>query len=446
MVLLIEFLNRISFFSILSWSFFLLSVSCAILLTAFRSPLIRRYRRVLIGVTWSSIVLGVLSWSVPFFTSRLHPDQSRLVAMDSLARTEWVEPLGNPETQLPPDEIGLTRKLPYRFKYKLKLPFEFDRVLTAEAKNLVVRDRSGNIRGFDAYTGFNHWSIRLHTHRILGTVETPNRLFILDRTSLDSFRISSIDLQNPSLLWQRNIPNCREGHLAYDSESQSILVTTGNQGVWSLKARSGEILWKRPELYSKSRPLPMNGQVAIFEPEVANRKGWWQVLDSHSGRTLRKLRHAFDETTELVSDASAPLILLKTGAQEYASLNPLTFERLWMLQVPAPLLKLASLDRQTYLAWQTSGRVEVRNWLDNSMVWQQQLSDFSDQFVRSSPDHQMLAFSMHEPNELAGVAFRDQRQGQHLASVQTSEPLQDLWFLGDWLYLFSQNHVWSFRK
>jgi len=446
MVLLIEFLNRISFFSILSWSFFLLSVSCAITLTGFRSPFIRRYRKALIGVTWSSIVLGVLSWSVPFFTSRLHPDQSRLVDMDSLARTEWVEPVGNPGTELPSDEISLTRKLPYRFKYKLKLPFEFDRVLTAESRHLVLRDRSGNIRGFDAYTGYNHWSIRLHTHRILGTVETANRLFILDRTSLDSFRISSIDLQNPSLLWQRNIPNCREGQLAYDSESQAIVVSTGNQGVWSLKARSGEILWKRPELYSRSRPLPVQGQVAVFEPEVANHKGWWQVLDSHSGRTLKKIRHSLPESTELVSDASAPVILLRTAPGEWSALNPLTFERLWSHQSLGKLQKLHPIDREHYLQLEDTGRLEVRQWSGNTLLWQHPLSDFNDRFVRVSPDHLILALSIQEPNELPGVAFRDLRQGNHLAAAQTSEPLSDLWFLGDWLYLFSQNHVWVFRK
>ncbi len=446
MVLLIEFLNRISFFSILSWSFFLLSVSCAITLTAFRSPGIRRYRKALIGITWSSLVLGALSWSVPFFTSRLHPGQSRLVAMDSLARTEWIEPVGNPETELPSDEIALTRKLPFRFKYKLRLPFEFDRVLTAEARHLVLRDRSGNIHGFDAYSGYNHWSIRLHTHRILGTVETQNRLFILDRTSLDSFRISSIDLQNPSLLWQRNIPNCREGQLAYDSESQAIVVSTGSQGVWSLKARSGEVLWKRPELYSKARPLPMNGHLAVFEPEVANRKGWWQVLDSHSGRTLKKIQHSYPESAELVSDTSSPAILIRTGPKDWVALNPLTFEKLWTFTSPSKVLRLNPLDRESYLNLVDNGRLEVRQWSANTLLWQHSLSDFSDRFVRVSPDHLILALSVSEPNELPGVAFRDLRQGHHLAGAQTSEPLTDLWFLGDWLYLFSQNHVWAFRK
>jgi hypothetical protein len=93
-----------------------------------------------------------------------------------------------------------------------------------------------------------------------------------------------------------------------------------------------------------------------------------------------------------------------------------------------------------------SGRLEVRQWNANTLLWQHSLSDFSDRFVRVSPDHLILALSIHEANELPGVAFRDLRQGHHLAGVQTSEPLTDLWFLGDWLYLFSQNHVWVFRK
>ena len=46
--------------------------------------MIRKYRRMLIAVGLSSLLLGTLSWSTPFFLSRWNPDQSRLTPIDDL--------------------------------------------------------------------------------------------------------------------------------------------------------------------------------------------------------------------------------------------------------------------------------------------------------------------------------------------------------------------------
>jgi hypothetical protein len=446
MVLLVEFLNRISFFSILSWSFFLISVSSALVLTSWRTPRIRRYRRILIGMTGSALVLGIISWSVPFFAARLHPDQSRLTPMDSLTRTEWIEPLSNPESTITEDEIAWVRRLPYRFKYKLKLPFEFDRVLSSEGNDLVIRDRSGNIRGFNAYTGLNHWTIPLHTHRLMDVVQAQKRLTLLDRTSLDSFRISSLDLQNPSLLWQRNIPNCREGGMTFDSESQTLLVSTGGQGIWSLKARSGEVLWKRPEIYSRTRAVRTGDQLLVYEPKVGQKTGAWHLLDSHTGKSLRKVRHSHDESTEIFSEAQESLVLVKNGPRDLFALNPVSLERVWSFQTPEPLRRVLLRNPGQIFLQYASARVELRSLQDNSLRWQQVLSSWSEGTLKLSPNRNLLALPLKDPLELNGMAFHDLETGAYLYTARASEPLEDLWFWGDWLYLFSRNHAWSFRK
>jgi hypothetical protein len=87
-MLILEFLNRSSFFSILTGCFFLIAAVCAILLTTLRGPLLRRYRRLMIGTASSCIFLGAVSWSFPFFLSRVNPDQSRLTPIDELITTE----------------------------------------------------------------------------------------------------------------------------------------------------------------------------------------------------------------------------------------------------------------------------------------------------------------------------------------------------------------------
>jgi hypothetical protein len=449
-VLLIEFLNRISFFSILTWGFFYIAVLCAITLTAFRSPKIRRYRQSLIAIATSSILLGTISWSVPFFMSRLNPDQSRLTAIESLTPTEWIEPVSNPETELQEDEIAWTKQLPYKFKYKLKFNYEFKKALAVESSNIVLLDTSGNIHGFNSYTGLNHWVIALHTHQVLGQVQNQKKLYIVDHTSLDSLRISSIDLQNPSLLWQRNIPNSKEGSIHFDIETQSVIVSTGTNGVWSLTAKTGEVLWKRPEIFSRARVITSSKHVLVFEPMIAKKPGAWYFLDPQTGKTIKKVPHVYPDIKEFLPDElelMSPLYVLgKIDSENLMYMNHQDLSQLWSFHTPEPIKLTRFLNGSEYFLLYDSNLLELRNLSDNQLRWQKKLSPVEARFLKVSPDHHYFTLPVVAKDELAGVSFFQVDTGEYRVEAQTSEPVLDLLYYGDWIYLFSEGHLWALKK
>jgi len=457
-----EFLSRISFFSVLCWCFFLVAVVCALILTNVRSPLVRRYRSTLISVAISGIILGVASWATPFFLRRLNPDQSRLTPIEQLTLTRWEEPLSNPETVLPEDETSWLKNLPaYHFKFKLHFNYDFKQVITLHESTLIVLDQKGDLRGFNAYTGLNHWWIKLGTDEIVGQLQLQRKMFLLDHTD-DALRVSCLDLQNASLLWQRTIPNSKEGALTFDLDSQVILVTTGTNGVWALRARTGGILWKRPEIYTKTLAIPSPQHVLVVEPFVAKRHGSWYELDPQTGKTLLKKAHPYSSIEEFlpVDPERAPpenfLALTTSPAQGSAPGTPLIHQlfylshldlhQWWSYSLPEALRFARFIDPNRYFLMYDSKMLEQRHLQNNDLIWQKKLADISTDWLKISPDRKYFVLLSDAHDETAGVSFFNLDTGDYLFTAKTSEPIDAIEFFGDWFYLFSEGHLWAFQR
>jgi outer membrane protein assembly factor BamB len=449
-MLLLEFLNRISFFSVLTWSFYLIAVLCALILTNYSSPLTRKHRKSLIAVGVSSLILGTLSWSSPFFMSKINPLQSKLVAIDSLVTTQWEEPVTNPDTELSDDEIGWQKALPYRFKYKLKMADDFRRSIAIEGSELVYIDEPGNLRGFNAYSGLNHWHIPIHANQILGQVITQKRLYLLDGTHSGQLRVSSFDLTNPSLLWQRSIPNSKDGSISFDTDSQSVLITAGNSGVWALKAKTGEILWKRPEIFSHTKPLVSQKHVIIFEPVIANKTGAWYFLDPQTGKTLQKTPHVYGDIQAFLAyehDSNPAVAFLgRVDSENFFYMNESDLSQVWNYHAPEKIQVTEYIDADHFLFLTAANVLEFRTLKDNSIVYQKKLSNVKPDWLRISPDQAFVAIPSSVEDETPGVTFFKLNTGDYVANARTSEPIRDQLFFGDWMYLFSENYVWAFKK
>jgi outer membrane protein assembly factor BamB len=443
-VLLIEFLNRISFFSALTWGFFFIAAVCAILLTTLRSPLLRRYRRALIATATSAILLGVVSWSLPVFLSRLNPDQSRLTPIDQLITTEWIEPVSNPEIEVSEEEISWAKPLGYQFKYKLRLGYELQKALVSGAESLVLLDQKGNLHGFNAYSGLNHWLIPLRLNQLLDTARDSKKLYLLERTSLDAIRVSCIDFINPALLWQRTLPRSKEGSLLLDSETQTLLISSGTSGIWALKSKTGEILWKRPELYSKTKALLSPKHLVIFEPSIAGRTGHWYFLDSSSGKTLQKTPHVYPDLKRFIEHP--PLALGQVDDENFFLMNPADLSQAWSFHADAPVRATEILLDERFLQLQTSSLLELRTLPSNELKWQKKVTPSTLAWVKFSPDQERIAIPSDLEGESRSISFYQLNSGEYLGSAHTSEALTDLYYLGDWVYLMSENHVWAIRK
>jgi len=445
---LFEFLNRISFFSVLTWSFYFVAVLCALIVTSYVSATTRKYRKNLIAVGVSSFILGTLSWSSSFFLSKLNPTQSLLTPIESLGTTQWEEPVSNPEVDLPADEINWTKDLPYRFKFKLKFATNFKQAIAAEGSEIAYLDDSGNVRGFNAYTGLNHWNIQLHAKRVLDQLEAQRKLYLLDDTRL-SLRVSCFDLVNPSLLWQRTIPNSKDGALAFDSDSQSLVITAGNGGIWSLKAKTGEILWKRPELFSKLKAIVSPKHLAVFEPVIANKTGSWYFLDLLTGKTLQKSPHVYSDIRRFFVDQSAQAsssFLGEVDLENFFYMNAVDLSQIWNLRTPTPVEILRGVDKDRLIFLYESGLVELRQRSDSSLIYQKQLTGVKPHWLRLSSDLTLLAIPSASEDGSQGISFFNLASGDYLATGRLTEPLLDLIFFGDWVYLFSENYVWAFKK
>jgi len=468
-VLLFEFLNRISFFSILSWSFFFIAAVGAILLTSLRSPLLRRYRGALIAVSTSSMILGVAIWSIPFFLSRLNPDQSRLTPIDQLVTTEWIEPLSNPQVEvatdqasqeaITKDEVGWATSLGYQFKYKLRLGYELKQALVADSESLVLLDQAGNLHGFRAYTGLNHWQIRLRLNQLLDQVQDSRKLYLLERTSLDSIRISCLDFTNPALLWQRTIPRSKEGSIALDPETQTLYVSSGESGVWALKSKTGEVLWKRPEVFSKVRILTTPRHILAFEPRVATREGHWFLLDPANGKTLQKTPHDFNDMlrfTPSLDAGQSGLALAQVDAGTLFLLDARDLSQRWRFHSDSPVLGFELLPGDRVLQWMKAQevkpqgvgpqRLELRSLLTHEVKWQRETAPSSLRWIKFTPDLERIMVPSELEGESRSISFYAMSTGVLLGSAHTSEPLIDLYALGDWVYFMSENHIWAVRR
>ena len=443
-----------STFSILSWCFFLVAAVTAIILTSLSSPLIRRYRGTLLSLFVSSILLGSLAWVTPMIMRRVNPDQSRLTPLDQLTMTQWVEPVSNPESELPAelpaDEISWLKKISYRFRFKLGFTFDFQKIITIQDSTIVVLDKVGTLRGFNAYTGINHWSIDLKATHYMDQVQMEKRLFLLDRPQSDTIRITCLDLQNPSVLWQRTIPNSKEGDLSFNVDSQSVIATMGASGVWSLKAKTGEILWKRPEIYSKTPAVPSLKHILIFEPVVANRAGSWYFLDPQTGRTLRKSAHVFPEIQSFIAPSPEFIpeqnFMARVNATQFFYMNHMDLTQLWSYSSPEPVQLITPVDRERYFMLSSSHLLEQRKLKSNDLIWQKKFSEVRPDWIKLTPDHQYFVMPSQQEHEISGVSFFDLENGNYIFTARTSEPILDMSFYGDWFYLASENHFWAFQK
>jgi hypothetical protein len=448
---IVESLNRISTFSFLAWSFFFIAAVCAILLTSLHSPLIRRYRKTLLAVAGSSLVLGSGIWFAPLFISRLNPDQSRLTPIDELVRTEWLEPVGNPETEVPDEEVAWAKGLGYQFKYKLRFGYELQRPLPSGPESLLLLDQAGNLHGFDAYSGLNHWVLRLGLNRLLDFVRDSKKLYLLERSlSGSAVRISCVDYLNPALLWSRTVPRSREGTLGLDPETHTLYLSGSEGGVWALKSKTGEILWKRPELFSKARVLSGGKHLLVFEPPVGGKAGAWVFLDPLSGRTLQRTPHVYPELREfLVPEGSRPgvkPVLGMVDAENSFLLNPADLSQAWTYRAEAKLRALAMGGEDRFLSLDASNLLELRGLSRHELLWQKKIQSADPSFLRVSPDLRVLVIPSENEGESRSLSFYAFDTGEYLGSAHTSEPLVDIHFLGDWVYLLSENHVWAFRK
>ena len=446
---LFEFLNRISFFSVLTWSFYLIAVLCALILTNYASPLIRKYRKSLIAVGVSSLILGTLSVSSPIFLNKLNPSQSRLTPIDALVTTLWEEPVSNPETSLPDDEVRWTKDLPYHFKYKLQLPEPFKKVLTTEGSELAYLDDMGNLRGYNAYTGLNHWHIPVHATQVLDQLQAQRKFFLLDETVIGQLRISCFDLVNPSLLWQRTIPNSKDGALAYDIDSQSVIVSAGNSGVWSLKEKTGEVLWKRPEVFSRTKVIVSQKHLVVFEPVVATKPGSWYFLDASNGKTLQKIPHVYTDMQAFMpfdsGTAPSTSFMGRVDAENFFYLNHTDLSQIWNFHAPEKIQVTKYVDADRYLLLYDS-ELELRKLSDNAVLYQKKLSGITPSWLKVSPDRTLLTIPSTDDDGVQGVSFFNLETGEYQATARTSEPILDLLFFGDWMYLYSENYVWAFKK
>ncbi|MBS1958415.1 MAG: PQQ-binding-like beta-propeller repeat protein [Bdellovibrionales bacterium] len=445
-----EFLSRISFFSILSWSFFLIAVICAIVLTNFHNPLVRKYRSTLLSIAFSGLALGAASWSTPFLLRQINPDQSRMTPIDQLTITQWVEPVSNPTTSenssaenaITPDEIGWAKKLGFKFKYKMGFQFEFEKLIASYDSTLVVLDKKGSLRGFNAYSGLNHWQINLDITQFVSRIQLQKKLFILDRNhQLDILRITCLDLQNPSVLWQRTIPNSRDGAMQIDLDNQNLIVSSGTNGIWALRSKTGEIGWKRPEIYSKIQTTIIGKQALAFEPSVMKRAGSWYFLDLLSGNTQQKVLHVYPDLGEAKSLGS--IFVARVGNEQLFALNLPSLNPLWSFNLLEKPAFYEILSTGSYFVFYDSQSMEKRSIEKNELEWQKKFSNIDPRWIRFSADRSTFALPTSTDQS---IAFYDTETGEYKSSAVASEPIVDFTYFGDWMYVFSEGRMWAYQK
>lgn len=450
----------IPLYSIVSWLFFFISVLGAMALTSFRHPWVhrhlRRHRKLLLSTTLSSLFLGIVSSTLPFFFRTFNPDASKLVPFDQLVLTEYSEPLENP-TDHPTDESfddssnDWTKKYPAKFRFKLKMPYSFKHYLAAYEHRLFILDEQGTLRGFDAYTGLNHFSIPLKIQNLVSASQEQDRLFILDHNNrTDVLRLTCINLQNPSAIWQRTFPNSRQGAFTYHADTQTLLVTASNSGVWLLRSKTGEIFWKRPDLYSYSAAFPVRGQWIIFEPKIAKKLGRWSFLSDTTGKTLKTIPHTFDSLQEWVSDsapAHEPQVIAvfknEDQSQTLARLNLPNLEPIHSITLQEPLKDWHLVSNQQQILGMSSASTWYSFQADNlQLKIEKKLSDVARPALALSSD-QTLFFL---PEAQSGVMAFLSKTGEWQWTAQTQDPIQIVVYFGDWFYWFGESILIAHQK
>jgi outer membrane protein assembly factor BamB len=391
-------------------------------------------------------VLGMLSFGFPLVLARLNPDQSVRTPIEELVPTRWIEPVSNPETEVSPEETDWASVLGYQFRYKLRLGYEFERTLYAGGSSIVLLDRQGSVHGFNAYTGLNHWMIPLQVSRLIDVMPDQKKLYLLEQSALRGLRLSVLDEQNPALLWQRTIPRAKDGALELDAESQAVIVSAGVSGVWALRTKTGEVLWKRPELYSKTRAIAAGRYVLVMEPRGKSQTGTWHVLDPTTGRTLKRASHSIQDGGSLERVLLPELFALgQAGLDEVFLLRAEGLLEAWRFKAESPARIAPVVDRDHYFYLGENRLLERRKIPDNRLYWQRAMAPVKNPKISVSPDGKIFAFPSEEEGVNRAVNFYGVEDGAYLAQARVSEGIQDWVFLGDWLYLISENHLWAFR-
>lgn len=398
------------------------------------------------------MILGVATWFMPLLLRKVNPIQSKKVALEQLPITAWEEPIENPVTTLDPayDEMSWMKKTPedkkLRFKFKLKLENDFKKLITVQ-ENFVYLDQDGNLRGFDPYTGLNHWKINISIRKIISQVVGQNRLFLVDSPKNENLRISCIDLQNPSILWQRIIPESKEGAVVFDFETQSLIVSTASEGIWSLKSKTGEILWKKPELYTKNKILISGKNFLAFEPPVGKKVGAWYFLDPLTGAVAQKQNHIYPEMENFtpISTPEGNLALAQVNETQYFLLNPVDLRVIWSQTSMDSILRITIINENHFLVAYENKLLEKRNLKTGELIWQKKMNQVDLSSFKIDTVQNLLVAPTADADDQDGTAFYNLEDGNYLYTAQMTENAIAVDFFGDWLYLMSETFVWAFQ-
>jgi len=383
----------------------------------------------------------------------VNPIQSKKVALEKLPMTTWEEPLENPITVLDTanDEMSWLKKVPedkkFHFKFKLKLVNDFQKIITIQENEFVYLDHDGNLRGFDPYTALNHWKIHINIKKIISQVVGQKRLFLIDSPKNENLRISCIDLQSPSILWQRIIPESKEGAAVFDFETQSLIVTTAADGIWSLKSKTGEILWKKPEIYSKIKVLTAGKSFLAFEPPVGKKIGSWYFIDPLTGLVTKKQNHIYPEMSNFIPFATTDgiLALAQVNSKQYFLLNPVDLAVLWSQTSTDSILNISIINEHSFLVAFENKILEKRDLKTGELIWQKKMNQVDLNAFKIDPSQNLLIAPTADADDQSGTAFYSLEDGNYLFTALMSENALGVDFFGDWLYLMSETFVWAFN-
>jgi len=423
------------------------------MITSVKLPLTRKYRKVLISTAVSGMILGVATWFMPLLLRKVNPVQSKKIAMEQLPITSWEEPLDNPITTLDTnyDEMSWLKKIPdsqkIKFKFKLRLENDFKKLITIQENQFVYLDQDGDLRGFDPYTALNHWKIHIGIKKIITQVVGQKRLFLIDAPKNEMLRISCIDLLTPSILWQRMIPESKEGAAVFDFETQSLVVSTASDGIWSLRSKTGEILWKKPEIYTKTKVLLAGKNFLAFEPPVGKNIGSWYFIDPLTGLVVQKKNHIYPEMENFTSfnTAEGVEVLAQVNATQYFLLNPVDLTVIWSQTSIDPILKLTIIDEHRFLVAYENKVLEQRNLKTGELIWQKKMNQVDLTAFKIDAAQNLLLAPATDLDDRKGTGFYSLEDGNYLFTAQMAEPALGMDFFGDWFYLMGETFIWAFQ-
>ncbi|NDG85970.1 MAG: hypothetical protein EBX52_13155 [Proteobacteria bacterium] len=127
-------------------------------------------------------------------------------------------------------------------------------------------------------------------------------------------------------------------------------------------------------------------------------------------------------------------------------MNPSSLATLWNLKIDSPLLMDPIVERDRYFVLNAQNLLEMRRLRDHELRWQKSLPPVRAPRLKISADGRLFGFPSEEEGQLRKVRFYKVDDGEYLASAEASEPILEWEFLGDWVYLMSENHLWAYKK